>query len=216
MAKENDMVPPKKDMPQEMPLDLELDLLVDEELPEERRRELLKSLDRMPAHWRDLSIRFLERQVERRSARQLLKQGIVKLPERPQPVENFQFPRRTWFTPMRISAIAAGLLIAVTSAVVTTYVLNRDTATPPPQIANSESRDNPVDSRFVDTKLPGSVAGMEIPVKLSVVDVHDDARAAAIFQQGFDDGPGSRHSIVIKPDSTGNALVIPVKSLQIQ
>jgi hypothetical protein len=69
---------------------------------------------------------------------------------------------------------------------------------------------------MVDTKLPRSVAGTEIPVKVSVVDLRTDAQASAILQQDFDGRPGSRQSIVIKPDASGNALVIPVKSLQVQ
>src|ERR1035437_7354021 len=126
----------KNEKPQdELPLELELDLLVDEELPEARRRELLTSLDKVPAHWRDLSIRFVARQVEKKSARQLIAAGSMKTLRSVEtdvpPAPIHKFPALQWLTPMRFAGIAAGLLIAVSSALVTSYVLRNVGPTAP-------------------------------------------------------------------------------------
>jgi anti-sigma factor RsiW len=40
-----------------------MDMLVDDELSEDRRRELLKSIEEEPDGWRTLSLLFLSRQV---------------------------------------------------------------------------------------------------------------------------------------------------------
>jgi hypothetical protein len=199
---------------EKLPLDMELDLLVDEELPEERRRELLKSLDNRPGQWRELSIRFLQRQVEKKSARQLLAAGVVNLPGREEkPAGYFRFPRGSWLSQARMTGIAAALLIAAGAGVMIYSVMQHDART---NVIVQNHDVSPVDPMTVDTNLPRSVAGMEIPVKVSVVDLRTDAQASTIFQQDFDARPGSRQSIVIKPDASGNALVIPVKSLQVQ
>jgi hypothetical protein len=187
-----------------LPLEMELDLLVDEELPEGRRRELLLSLDKMPANWRELSIRFLERQTERRSARQMVtgkaeeSAGAVKPPREEAPA-NYPFRRRSWLTPRRISGIAAGLLVAVASALVTVYVMHQ--ATP--------KQDT------ISTQLPGSVMGVDeklVPVTVSVSSAQAGER---LFPQE-PDVPGSRRSVVIQPNGANNALVIPVRNLEFQ
>jgi hypothetical protein len=52
--------------------DMAMDLLVDDELAEDRRRELLASIDQHPEAWRTLALHFLARQVERRAVRDIL------------------------------------------------------------------------------------------------------------------------------------------------
>ena len=59
-----------------LPLDLRMDLLVDGELPEEDRRAFLRQLDHAePGCWRDLAIRFLQRQTEKETAHALMAGG---------------------------------------------------------------------------------------------------------------------------------------------
>src|SRR5262245_29120714 len=94
-----------------MPIDLQLDLLVDEELPEQQRRTLLLWLDSNPQRWRDLSIRFLQRQVENKSIRELL---AAKTAGMPAVVKTAEMPRTR--ASRRYMAIAAGLLVAIGSA----------------------------------------------------------------------------------------------------
>ena len=56
-----------------MPSDeAELDALVDDELDDDRRRVFLQKMDREPAGWRRVALRFLQRQVERRVVRDLM------------------------------------------------------------------------------------------------------------------------------------------------
>jgi hypothetical protein len=197
----------KQKKSEELPLDFELDLLVDEELAEDRRRELLKSLDKAPAHWRDLSIRFLERQVERKAARQLISGAPAA--SKPAKVEA-EVPPTYLFSSYRFLAVAAGLLIAVTSALVTSYVMNKaqTVENQRPLIATHPPTDT------IRTELPSHLVGMKIPVEVSVTNV-EEGRAMSFFS-GAPETPGSRRSIVIKSDGHNNALVIPVKSLDIQ
>jgi hypothetical protein len=59
--------------PSGMPSDeAELDALVDDELDDDRRRAFLQKMDREPAGWRRVALRFLQRQVERRVVRDLM------------------------------------------------------------------------------------------------------------------------------------------------
>ncbi len=60
-----------------MPVDLQLDLLVDDELPESQRAPVVRALDAAPGRWRDLAIRFMQRQVERKAIRQMIQQGSI-------------------------------------------------------------------------------------------------------------------------------------------
>ena len=86
-----------------MPRDLQLDLLVDAELPERDRRALLAALDRDPsgAAWRELAMRFLQRQVEKEAVTQLMGGGRLVPAEVVEPAAArkgaaYRFPR--WMT----------------------------------------------------------------------------------------------------------------------
>jgi hypothetical protein len=52
--------------------DMAMDMLVDDELPEDRRREMLESIEKHPEAWRTVALHFLARQVERRAVRDIL------------------------------------------------------------------------------------------------------------------------------------------------
>ena len=52
--------------------DMAMDMLVDDELPEDRRRDLLESIEKHPEAWRTVALHFLARQVERRAVRDIL------------------------------------------------------------------------------------------------------------------------------------------------
>ena len=87
-----------------MPSDeAELDALVDDELDDDRRRAFLQRMEREPAGWRRVALRFLQRQVERRVVRDLM--GAT------QP-RTTQEPRKTepgivrWYPALRIAAMA--------------------------------------------------------------------------------------------------------------
>jgi len=184
-----------------LPLELQMDLLVDEELPEERRRALLASLDREPGKWRELSIRFLERQVERKSVRDLIAGGrLVPVPD--EAVEPYKFPRTAWFRSTRMAAVAAGLLIAVGSALVTGY-----------WVQHLDDGRNVVagNAEMVRANLPGEAVGLPDSVPVDVPIVNDKE---ASFFPTVNNG-SSRRAVVIQPDGKGNAMVIPVSTLPV-
>jgi hypothetical protein len=108
--------------------------------------------------------------------------------------------------------IAAGLLVAVSSALVTVVVM-RQAQTHQPD--NSVAVNVPQDG-MISTYLPGSVMGDgNGPVKVQV-SLSNKSLGNRLFPEGAEGGPGSRSSVVIKPDGVDNALVIPVKNLQFQ
>ena len=203
----------------DLPIDLQLDLLVDEELPEDRRRALLKSLDKTPGRWRDLSIRFLERQVEKKTIHQLI---TGKSPEaKCQDAAPQNFPIRHWLTPMRFTGIAAGLAIAAGSAIVALHLLR------PQQLPVQVVANNP---EIITTPLPGSIwnSDRDQPVKVNVTassvtpnffssgDQTAAGTTPALFTNNASNQPALRRTVVIKPDGTNNALFIPVTNLQYQ
>jgi hypothetical protein len=196
------------------PFDLQLDLLVDAELPDEQRRVLLANMDRHPDAWRRLGLRFLQRQVEKESVRQLMAGGrivpceMVGSNERPR---HLRFPR--WVTSWTMMASAAGLLIAVTSALVTVYLMH----------ATGSAQAVPM---VFEGKLPGEAFGLKDAVAVNVPLVKSGAvkQGANLFQSAADssfpsnsDAQGvARRSWVIQPDGSGNALVIPVNTMQLK
>jgi hypothetical protein len=188
--------------PEELPRDLQLDLLVDEELPEEQRRSLLMSLDGEPSGWRDLSIRFLERQVERKAVGQLVAGQAARTVEPAKSelrVQNVGLYRG-------YTALAAGLLVAVASALVTIYFVNH---------GNSIKTDQ---SEVITTPLPGSLwntGGMK-DVKVAIRNVSASAETPVLFPSDNSNQAPLRRTVVIKPDGVDNALIIPITNMQFQ
>ena len=191
----------------EMPRELQMDLLVDEELPEDRRRALLLSLNREVggAGWRELSLRFLQRQVERRSVRDFVS-GI-----RLTPVEEnatvYKFPWGSWLGSSRVAMVAAGLMIAVGSALVTGYwAQERADTEKNVSIAANGTRS----LEMMKTNLPGSVMGTTeaVPVEFPVV---TDGKPPVF--PAVDTGTSRRRELIIQPDGPGKAMLIPVNTL---
>ncbi len=109
-------------------------------------------------------------------------------------------------------AIAAALLIAAVSAVVTFYVVDhRHAADVPSNLAANE---------ILPTQLPGETLNYPNPIHVNVpmatlrnvdqpffpAEPNQDAAHAPFIT-------GRRRSVVIQPDGTGNAVVIPVNTL---
>jgi hypothetical protein len=194
-----------------LPLDLQLDLLVDEELPEEVRVALLARLDSEPGRWRELSIRFLQRQVERRSVRELMDGGRVlpvdfEAAVRDEVGRLYRFPGMRWATAPRLIGVAAGLLIATTSVLVTVQVMGRRQVSP--MVVSTAS-----DTFQAD--LPGQSVGLERPLAVEVPmvnGVREDGRPWQ-FLGAAPDRPMPRRNVVIQPDGSGNAVVIPVNTM---
>ncbi len=184
----------------ELPLDLQLDLLVDGELPESDRRQLLQDLDRPAAgvgeaRWRDLAIRFLERQTEKQTARELMAGGCLMPAELlGGGAERFWLRFRGWRS---WTAAASFLLLA--SAAVIYFEYPRSPAT----IAVASNQFNVV--------LPADTVGNERGLPVSVTLVKNPGADQSLFpvsgRQNLDDL--TRHSVLIEPVSNG-AVAIPV------
>lgn len=191
----------------ELPLELRLDLLVDQELPERERRELLLALDKDPGRWRDLSIRFLERQVEHKSVRDLMAGGRLVPVEVTEGMAGRARGRFNWMRDFRVRAVAAGLMVAAVSAVVTHELRHGDVSheavAPSPAVANA--------------RLSGESMGWgnNVAVQVPVVNVEQQGRAFFGSQAGGAQGRG-RRTLVIQPDGAGNAVVIPVNTLSMK
>jgi hypothetical protein len=218
----------------ELPLDLQLDLLVDEELPEDVRAALLARLDTEPGRWRELSIRFLQRQVERRSVRELMGEGRVTPVDfegemREEERRLYRMWGLGWVTPTRLVGVAAGLLIATTSALVTVQVMRS-------QAVGVEHGAIAVGGgpEMIQASLPGASVGLERPVSVEVpvaTGVRTEGkpweflgRPSAVTVGLVGDmpvnaqgaAPAARRSVVIQPDGSGNAVVIPVNTMPVK
>ncbi len=174
-----------------MPLELRFDLLVDGELGEYQRAELLHLLDREPERWRALAVRFLQRQTEKESVRALMAGGTLL------PAQVVRQKRRVigYVGMRRFVATAAGLLIAVTSALVTLYVVRPATAQP---------------GEF-HTQIPAAAMASDnaVPVSVPIVRAADDSQFIPAAPNR-----STRNSYVVQPDGNGGAIVIPVSTVQ--
>ena len=198
-------------LPPEMQLDLQLDLLVDEELPEDVRAALLGRLDSQPGLWRELSIRFMQRQMERRTMRGLMN-GEPLVPVdfeaamRKDEARLYRFPLLRSVTTGRMIGVAAGLLLAVTSALITLQVMQRPTSVRPPTLGGTD---------MVQASLPGQSMGMETSLAVNVPVVAQARPDGQAWQFLSSDKPVTRRSVVIQQDGAGNALVIPVNTMHV-
>src|SRR5438067_282196 len=107
-----------------LPLDLQMDLLVDGELAESQRKAVLLTMDKQSGLWRGLALRFLERQTEKQSVKALMAGGrIVPVEIVPGAGRRAKAGVAGYVGRMRMMAVAAGLLIAVTSVMITLYAV---------------------------------------------------------------------------------------------
>lgn len=174
----------------EMPLELRLDLLVDGELGEYQRAELLRLLDREPQRWRELGVRFLQQQTEKQSVRKLMVGGNLV------PVEVIP-PKRNvigYVGMRRFAMTAAGLFIAVSSALVTLYVTRQPAAHA---------------GEFTTSLPPQATASDALDVTVRVIRAEEDT---PIIPAALD--KSTRASCVVQPDGKGGAIVIPVNTFQ--
>ena len=190
-----------------MPVDLQLDLLIDSELPETDRKNLLLHMDREPGLWRDLSIRFLQRQVERETARGMSAGSLVSEHETRDAIV-YRFPSGI----LRWTAVAAGLILIAATSTVTWYIANNTIA---------GNANNPVASAgnnelFV-AAMPANVMGTDksVEMKVPVVRSSNESTGGSLFMTSEAEDPASppRRSLVIQPDGNGNAVIIPVNTL---
>jgi hypothetical protein len=199
-----------KKLEEEMPVELKLELLVDAELPEEERRELLLALDREPGGggWRELSLRFLERQVEKQAAREWI--GAAPL-SKPEHADSYPFTAASESSRHYLRPIAAGLFVAAVSAVVTIYAMRRPAAAVDPFVTQTAGP--------IATDIPGEALNyphsvrMDVPVA-NVRNVDQPFFPPTQGQSGND--VGSKRSVVIQADASGNPVAIPVNPLRMR
>jgi len=173
-----------------MPLDLRLDLLVDGELNDFQREQLLLQIDRDPAQWRTLAIRFLQRQTEKESVRKLMA-GSNLIPTEVVPAKR---PLIGYVGMRRFVAVAASLFIAVGSALITFIAVRPADATPV----------------VLHTTLPTDATNSDSPFSVSVPLIKADENSKFIPAANR----STRSVYVVQPDGSGGAIVIPVNTVK--
>jgi hypothetical protein len=185
----------------DLPLELQMDLLVDGELPEPRRRALLASLDDQPGQWRTVALRFLQHQTEKQTVAALMAGGTLVPAVDAAPVAAARRPiigRIGW---RRLSAAAAGLFIAATSAFLTMMVVRPAG----PAVAQGISGE-------YQTTLPADVVASDQSVRVSVPVVQSDDNAP-LFPVSVSDNPGpARTTILVQPNGKDSYVLIPVNT----
>jgi len=182
-------------------LEMTLEMLVDDELPQEQRAALLRSLDAMPGRWRDLAIRFLERQAEHTSVKAFMQAATDAAPEvrtitpaAPIPaVAGVIRPRTPWWN----VRVAAGLLLLAGITTVIGFSLNRTGQ--PSTIATTPTT--------TEVQLAGADIG--VPNKSIGVNVVKTDGLPNNLLQGSLERNGSRQ-IYIVPQGSDGAAIIPV------
>jgi hypothetical protein len=184
------------------PLDLKLDLLVDGELPDEQREDLLRAIERREdpdGSWRNVALRFLQRQTEQQAVRRLMAGGNVV------PVEFV--PRLSGrrhvlgrIRPLPLMAAAAGLLIAAISALVTFYAVR-------PPALNS----GPTMAEF-HALIPADLISSNEAVPISVPMYHAVDNAMVLPVSDENDAGLTRRSVIIQSDGRNGFIMIPVST----
>jgi len=192
--------------PEPLPRELQMDLLVDAELPEDQRAALLRAMDERPEEWRALALRFLQQQVERQTVRKLMAGGSIV------PVEFV--PRKSvvgWVGSRRMIALAAGLLIAVTSALLTLFAL---------QPGGGGNADNtavvePVGASEFVANIPAGAMGSDKSIQMTLPLVKVGEGQGIPLQAGNGAGMATTsRTWVIQSDGNGRAILIPVNTLK--
>lgn len=192
---------------EELPVELQMDLLVDGELTESQRRVLLRRMEELGNHaavgWRELALRFLERQAEKETVGQLMAGGRIV------PVQFVETARpgpwRRFFAPLPLG-MAAGLLIAVTSAMVTLYV------------AGGSGTAKGTALEF-DALLPSeALGGAEgVTVRMPLVTQRDTEGGLPLLPLSAEESSGIRQrSLVIQPGVDGRPVAYPVNTMMMQ
>jgi hypothetical protein len=187
----------------DLPLELTLDLLVDGELPDEQRRALLLAIDhgRAPdSSWKTVALRFLQRQTEHQSVRQLMAGGKVvpvdlapRLPDRRHVLGRIR--------PLPLMAAAAGLLIAATSALVTFYAVR-----PSARTAVSP------DLTEFRALIPRDVISADEAVPVTVPMVRNAGNAMVFPVSSAGDSEMTKKAVIIQSDGRDGFIMIPVST----
>jgi hypothetical protein len=183
-------------------MDLNLDLLVDDELPDEQRAQLLRHMG--SAEWRDLSLRFLQRQVERKTVRTMVSAQQPCAPEQPADVAG-----RIGAPQARALFKAAAMIAIVAGAVgITAYVMRGG--------QSADRNGGPIASGLPETvnvAIPGDVTGdSKGKLELGVpVLAHTDGISSSMFLPA-DEERGSKQSLVIIKQDNDKAIAVPVST----
>jgi hypothetical protein len=183
-------------------MDLYLDLLVDDELPEEKRAEVLRGMT--DGEWRELSLRFLQRQVEKKSVRELMA-GEAR--RREQFIETPAVAGRIgggWWT--GATKLAAVIAITAGAVGITAFVMRHSEGggVGGPVAQGSGERE------MVAVKLPGDVTGDAKGVELQVpVLAHTDGITSDMLLPAEGER-GTKQSLVIIRQSDDKAIAVPV------
>jgi len=186
--------------------DMELDLLVDDELPETERARLLRTLDDAPQQWRNVAIRFLQRQVERGAIRQFVQQ---------RPGDRSELNPAVPVTLRHHFRLAAAFLLTAGLAGGFAFLLahnqnpnNAALDTTTPQTASTVSFSVPIEPL---TDQAGLQNQMNLPVSVLRPGAPPDIRM--LVHDVPPEGAAARH-VVIVPNGQDGAVVFPVTTIK--
>lgn len=197
-----------RETPEQLELDMQIDMLVDNELPESDRRMLIEKCEKRAGYWRTLAIRFLERQTERRTVRDLIAGKTQENAYDAPPIYSFKLPFG-----IEMRTAAAVLLIAVGAGSLGLYYGQRNGAGM--MVARpATSVENAVQSASFGGGNPSVTA---IPERHQIhfdnTPLTSDNAAsldALIAGQSSSFGSGGPRNVIIVPQERNRALVVPV------
>lgn len=201
----------------------ELDLLVDAELPEERRRELLRQIATSPNGWRNLAIRFLQRQVEKQASRELL-YGSSAMPHVDQMSKQKSNTMQLW-TSMRTMKIAAAIMLTAgifgSGGIYLGHRDGRQSLSGAGTISGGNSglvattgihtHDGGI--RMINTPLPSDIAtdgNFPSQISVPVVDKQGVPAGYPFSAMGSANTPGR---VVIVPEGPNQAVAFPIEEV---
>jgi hypothetical protein len=193
---------------EELPVELQMDLLVDGELTESQRRVLLRRMEELGSHaavgWRELALRFLERQAEKETVGKLMAGGRIVPVEFVEPIHKPTTWRRL-LSPVPLG-MAAGLMTAVTSALVTLYVMG----------GNGAARGTAIEfEALLPSEALGGAEG--IAVRLPLVTQRNPDGGLPMLPFSSEESYGIRQrSLVIQPGVDGRPVAYPVNTMMMQ
>ncbi len=191
--------------PEQVELDMQIDLLVDNELPESDRKALIEKCEKQNGCWRSLAIRFLERQTERRTVRDLIAgktQESVYEPDT-HPIYSFKLPFG-----LDVRSVAAVLLIAVGAGSMGMYYGQRAINNGGAMAVRPANSGGPsvasIGGGPVINTTPMRAVQFDGPVSAE----NSPSLDALIAGQSINQN--SPHNVIIVPQEHNRALIVPV------
>lgn len=199
------MKPTSKPSPEQLELDMQIDMLVDNELPEPDRKALLEKCEKQSTGWRKVAIRFLERQTEHKTVRDLIAGKTQENAYDAPPIYAFKLPFG-----LEMRSIAAVLLIAVGAGSLGLYYGQRSGDTMVARQGASEHNVAGADlSGGSGLSLASDRHGVHFDNSPLATD-NSSSLDALLNGQNVSSGTNGPRNVIIVPQDRNRALVVPV------